>query len=263
MSEQITTHDIVNYWNKRVGESADPGAATLLDHNMRRLEIDTVASWLDPTDRVLDVFCGNAVTTIELAPFCTSVTGVDLSERMLEAGNSLIRSRRIPADKIVLKKGNVVELASVVSPAEFNTVVSIRGLINLPSWELQKQVLLAFHELLPQGGKLLLLEGSRDGLERINELRTRLSLKPLHEPWYDKHLAEPLLLKFLAPYFAVEDRRNLDTYFLMSRVLYPLAAAPEEPRFDHLCNTLARLSVPFAKTDAGTSLLICMKLRKK
>ena len=81
MSDQITTPDIVSYWNNRVSESTDPGAATLLDWNMRMLEIDTVASWLEPHDTVLDAFCGNAVTTVELAQYCASITGVDLSER--------------------------------------------------------------------------------------------------------------------------------------------------------------------------------------
>lgn len=116
---------------------------------------------------------------------------------------------------------------------------------------------------MPAGGKLTFLEGSQDGLDAINRLRARFALKPLQEPWYDKHFDSREFFEFVEPLFEVEATRSLDPYFLMSRVLYPLAVAPEEPRFDHPCNTMARMAVPFMKTDEGTTLLICAKLRKR
>ncbi|MFC1577033.1 class I SAM-dependent methyltransferase [Candidatus Omnitrophota bacterium] len=255
---QKKIRDIIGYWDGRVSRYGATGKSTLLDDNMRALEVETVRSWLGPKDRALEVCCGNGVSTLEFAKSCASITGIDLSKGMIKAAKRLAKgSRRRRCAKVDFEAGNVLGLADTHRPGKFNTVISVRGLINLPSWELQKEAILNIHKILPRGGKFIFLEGSKEGLLRINKLRKKFSLAPLREPWYDKHFKTGLLNRFMASRFRVRSTRDLDVYFLMSRILYPSAVRPDEPRFDSLCNTLARLMVPFVRTDTRTTLLVC------
>ncbi len=254
---------IVDYWNGRVSQHGPSGKSTLLDDNMRLLEIDTVKSWINPDDRVLDVCCGNGVSTVEFAKKCESIVGIDLSEKMIKTARQLLKTRSPAPTNVSFKVGNMLDVDRVYPDCRFNAVISVRGLINLPSWKLQKQAILNIHKILPRGGKYIFVEGSKDGLQKINELRAKRSLSELKEPWYDKHFDTATLLKFMNEYFDVQADRNLDVYFLISRVLYPLAALPDEPKFDDICNTVARLLVPFVQANTNTTLLVCRCFIKK
>ena len=254
---------IVEYYDKRVEKYGASSGATLLDSNMRLLETQCAASWLSSEDAVLDVFCGNGITTVELARHCRSITGIDLSTKMIETAKGYVESRKPRLDNVSFANLNILDIQKVFAPESFDAVTSIRGLINLPSWELQKQAISSIGELLPKGGKFVFLEGSKNGLDRINELRDQFRLPRLEEPWYDKHFDEEALLELLSERFDVVETRNLDTYFLLSRVLYPLAVLPDEPKFEHVCNTVARFAVDHLHTDQKVSLLICLCLKKR
>lgn len=261
--ENKKTQKIIEYYNERVSQHGLSGKSTLLDDNMRALEIETAKSWLNPNDKVLDLFCGNGVSTTEFSKNCKSITGIDLSEKMIEAARKLMKREKTASRHISFEKRNVLDIADIYPVGHFNTVISVRGLINLPSWKLQQRAILNIHRILPTGGKLIFIEGSGDGLQKINKLRAKFSLKALKEPWYDKHFKSSILLKFMSEYFNVCAERNLGVYFLISRVFYPLASFPKEPRFDHICNTVARLIVPYVKANINTTLLICKCFVKK
>ena len=257
------TNQIIDYWNKRVTRYGAIGESTLLDCNMRMIEVETVTSWLTSNDRVVELFCGNGVSTLEFAKHCESIVGIDLSDKMLEAANTLLERTTSVDGKVSFEKHNVLDMDDFALPGRFDTVVSVRGLINLPSWELQQQALASIHRALPQGGKFVLVEGSRDGLGKINELRKGLGLEPLKEPWYDNHFDTQTLMDFMGRYFEVKASRDLSAYFLISRVLYPFACAPEEPAFVDMCNTVARLVVPYVQAHEQASLLLCRCFTRK
>lgn len=259
--EQI--EKIVNYWDGRASKHGVSGLSTLLDHNMRTLETETATSWLRSADRVLDIFCGNGASTVQLARKVQRITGVDLSTRMLEAAAQQLRQPQAPPTNVSFEKCNVLEVASRFPPGAFDAVTSIRGLINLPTWELQKQAIASIHQILPKGGRLVMIEGSRVGLDAINELRAARNLAPINEPWFDRYFDDSELDRFLEPLFAEESTRDLSAYFLVSRVLYPEAALPAEPSFDHVCNVAARLLVPFVDTKKFASLVFCKHLVKR
>ena len=257
------TKQIIDYYDARVTEHRDSGHSTLLDDNLRKLEIETVENWLTDSDRVLEIFCGNGLSTLEFAKRCKSVVACDLSEKMIESAKRNLAGRKPSSTNVTFEKQDVLEIDKAYSPGQFDTVVSVRGLINLPSFGAQKEAILKVHGLLPKRGKFIFLEGYRNGLERINDLRAKFSLKPLSEPWYDRYFEDPELSDFLGEHFDVGDERNLDMYFLVSRVLYPHAVSPAEPEFSNVCNTVARLLLSYARTDEGTTLMVCRCLIKK
>jgi len=255
------THRIIEHYNHRALTYGTSGEATLGDANMRALEVETAASWLTHQDRVLDVCCGNGIATVELSGHCQTITGIDLSEKMIEAARRQRESRSPRPQNVTFQVRDVLD--PEIPAGEYNAVVSIRGLINLPSWELQQQAIRNIHRLLPVGGKFIFIEGSKDGLRKINRFRKRLGLSPIAEPWYNRHFESARLSAFMDGLFEVQDTRNLDAYFLISRVFYPFACQPDEPDFGHICNTVARLILPYVEAHTGTTLLICNCFVKK
>lgn len=259
----LNIHKIIERIDLCVTEHGHIRQPTLPDNNMRILEIETVQSWLSGNDRVLEIFCGDGISTVEYATHCKHVIGCDPSESVIDSAKRYLACRKPFRANVSFEKCDVLDIDSVYSRNRFDVVVSIRGLINLPTREMQKEAILRIHNLLPQNGKFIFIEGCRNGLAAINTLRDQYALQPLIEPRHDNYFAEPELTTFLQDYFTVSDERNLDIYFLVSRVLYPLAAKPSEPEFGNVCNSVARLLIPYANTQAATSLLICRCLSKK
>ena len=258
-----TTEDIIAYYDDRATKHGTAGAATLYDENMRLLEIETVQQWLDPSDVALEIFCGNGVSTLQFATRCRRIVACDFSEKMIEVARKNLAERAPGRENVVFERRNILEIDRAYAPGSFSAVISVRGLINLPSWELQQEAIRKVWGLLPPGGKFIFLEGSREGLERINALRATFSLRPLGEPWYDNHFDAAQLTAFMDALFECRADRQLDPYFLVSRVLYPAACLPAEPEFGHLCNAVARLLVPHAQTGEGTTLLLCKLFVKR
>ncbi|MCQ9207273.1 MAG: class I SAM-dependent methyltransferase [Omnitrophica bacterium] len=254
---------IITYYNNRVTQYGLSGKSTLLDYNMQLLEIEIASSRLEQTDMALDVCGGNGVSTLALAKHCKPVTGFGLSQKMIETAQKSLSSRKSASRNIFFNTGNVLNSDKIYAPGRFNAVVSVRGLINLPSWKLQQRAILNIHKILPRGGKFIFIEGSADGLRNINKLREKFSLPPLKEPGYDKHFETSTLPEFMTKYFNSRASKNLDTYFLISRIFYPLATLPDKPEFDSVCNTVAKLTVPYVQTDTNTTLLICRYFTKK
>jgi len=259
----VTTDKIIDYYNSRAEKFGTTGQATLLDDNMRILEVETVQRWLEPTDNVLEIFCGNCVSSLEFAKKCRSIHSVDLSENMIAQAQKNLAATQPPVTNASIQQMNVLDLDKNFQPGRFDTVVSVRGLINLPSWEMQQEAIKKVAGLLPGGGKLIFLEGVREGLERVNELRAGYGLPPLNEPWYDRYFSLPQLDDFMSDFFTVKAEAHMNMYFLVSRVLYPAACLPEDPRFDNICNTVARMLQPFAQTEENSTLMVCRCYEKR
>jgi SAM-dependent methyltransferase len=260
--EDVNEEKIISYYNERVTKAGDTGQATLLDDNLRLLEIETVVNWLSPDDKALEIFCGNGISTLEFAKHCSSVTACDLAENMIASAKRNLAKQEPPVTNVEFINCNALDIGKIFQPGQFNTVITVRGISNLPTRDLQKESMQLVHDLLPPKGKFIFLEGDRDGLNRVNEERAKYSLKPVNEPWYDNYFVEPELSDFLSGRFKVVDERKLDIFFLVSRILYPMAAFPAEPSFDNLVNTVARLMVPYAHTDLGTTFMKCLLLEK-
>src|SRR5437764_9165911 len=63
--------------------------------------------------------------------------------------------------------------------SSFDTVVSERCLLNLPCCDDQWQTIREIHRVLKPGGIYLMVEGTEDGLERLNVVRERMGLAPI------------------------------------------------------------------------------------
>ena len=216
--------------------------STSRDFNLKELEIGFIRSHL-PTGRILDIGCGNGYTLLSLAQQCeSSFIGLDFSDNMVDSARKLMSNTKGLKSTPEFRVSDVRHLP--FEDESFDCIISERCLLNLPSRKDQYDTIREVHRVLKHGGAYLMIEGSEDGLSRLNDLRVKVGLPtiPSISP------SNPAALKFkeaeLDPFlhrlFNIEVTQFFGTYYLISRVVHPLLVQPEEPRFDAKINEVAR-----------------------
>jgi len=217
--------------------------STSRDFNLRELEISFIAKHL-VTGRVLDIGCGNGYTLLSLAKrFESNLCGLDFSPNMVDSARKL--TAKFAAELRCIPEFRVCDVRSLpFNDDSFDCVISERCLLNLPSREDQYQTIREVHRVLRDGGVYLMVEGTEDGLSRLNHVREQVGLDPIPSVAPDNASSlkfhEKEISEFLEQMFEIETTQYFGTYYLISRVVHPLLVQPEPPRFDAKINTIAR-----------------------
>jgi len=126
----------------------------------------------------------------------------------------------------------------------FDVVITERCIHNLPSQKNQYEVIYNIWNVLKDGGIYIMVEGTADGLKRLNDLRTKVGLEPIPDRKKTNimslKLDEEEIEGFLSPYFNTVKKQYFGMYYLISRVIHPLLVAPDSPKFDSRINEVAR-----------------------
>lgn len=209
------------------------------DYNLQHLEINALLKYVNDGEHTIDIGCGKGYATLYMAwKKKISILGVDYSDEMISVAREnlrLVESRL--RGNATFAVGNVLSLQS---GEEFDAVITERCLINLPSWRQQKKAIHEISGMVKKGGLFLMLEGSKQGLARLNQIRLQNGLNEIpvvwHNLFFDDHLVEAYASRFF-------ECINIDdfcsTYMLISRVLHPALVAPEEPKYEAKINGLA------------------------
>lgn len=217
---------------------------TASDFQLRELEIDTGCNYMHDGDVVLDVGCGLGYAAIQYATrFKVDVHAVDYAENMITGASELFAQNHPELKGTVhFQHASVLELP--YADNTFDVVTSSRCLMALLDWELQQQALVEIHRVLKPGGVLVLMEGTFDGLENLNQARAKFDLAPIDAAGQDRLFTlkfhEKELLTFTKPYFLLEDTCRFGMYYFLTRIVQPLLMYPEKPRYDHKLNAIAR-----------------------
>lgn len=231
---------VKNFWETRAqDQSLTDAEATHSDVWQRWLEIETIKPFLRATDSMVDVGCGSGYATRLLAPLVRDTLGVDFSESMIA------RARVAAAGKPNLRfeVGNALDL-DAKALGSFDVALSVRCLINLESWELQQRAIENIARLLKPGGRFIFVEGLADGRRNLNALRSQMGLSEMPKVWHNVDFEESQLMPYLDRFFTLGARRHFGVYDFVSRVVHPMAVAPESPVYDSAINrTAAQLAV--------------------
>jgi ubiquinone/menaquinone biosynthesis C-methylase UbiE len=215
---------------------------TACDYNLRDLEIDLGTEYIRDGDNVLDVGCGLGVALrVYSARRNIKAFGIDYSANMIEGAYSRL-AEVAPELDIDFREASVAELP--FEDAQFDVVTSHRCLMALLDWDLQQKGLLEIHRVLRPGGTLVLLEGTFDGLERLNFFRHQFGLEEIEAGGRDRLLTlkfhERQLLDFVAPHFELLRVQRFGMYYFLTRIVQPLLVAPDPPSYDHRINEVAK-----------------------
>jgi ubiquinone/menaquinone biosynthesis C-methylase UbiE len=220
------TDKVKEFWDNQAKEHGTSDLATAPDHYYREHEINCILPLLNDGDAILDVGCGNGYATLKFAKACpnSKIYGVDYSKQMIEAAieaRGKLTTNNL--NRIFFIVANVLDLRLDFTPqSQFDTIVCTRVLINLKSWDEQQQAILQMKSLLKPGGRLILLENTKDGLANLNSLRARFGLHAIKERWHNNYLPDSVtVMEFLEQHLYIENIKNLGTlYYLITRVLY-------------------------------------------
>jgi ubiquinone/menaquinone biosynthesis C-methylase UbiE len=229
---------------KRYEEIALSGdeKTTACDFNLRELEIALGLESIRDGDVTLDVGCGPGVALRAYASHrAIEAHGIDYAENM--AAFARERNRvATPHLKIDVRQADVMHLP--YKDAMFDVVTSSRCLMALLDWDRQKSALTEICRVLKPGGRLVLMEGTLDGLERLNAYRRKFGLAEIEADGRDRlttlKFREKDLLDYCAGLYELKETRRFGMYYFLTRIVQPLLVAPDPPRYDHKLNEIAR-----------------------
>jgi SAM-dependent methyltransferase len=209
------------HWNERALSEGDDAKVNIYDTVQRDLELDFVLANLPPVGRVLEVGCGNGYATRQIRERTGFVDAFDFSENMIE------RARAVYGEaNNRFFHGSVIESATCAANA-YDAAVCARVLINLRDLREQAAAIDNLARWLRPSGKLILVEGFRDGFETLNRIRRDCGMPdivpaPIN---YYSHLAE--LWPTIERWFEVADQFHTGTFDFLTRLVYPRLVGPD------------------------------------
>jgi len=202
---------LLEFWNREDIES-------MYDKHLLNAEIELVKQRIFPNTKLLEAGCGEGECTLVYSGIAgVLIHAADFSETRLRKAAERLRGR----GNVVLKK--IDFLAEYRLDEDYDIIVSQRFLINLMEWRLQCKVLLELGARLKRGGRFILLEGSKQGVESLNEFRTAWGLAPIPVKWHNLFFADHELVEFMQQAgFRLSEHCGLGTYFLLTRGIRPI-----------------------------------------
>lgn len=207
---------IKEFWDTRAREFRENPEGTLTEKYLRLLEIKTMTRFIremKPT-RLLDVGCANGYSTKVYARTFRHVNliGMDYSEEMI------LHAQKDALSNCTFVVGDVLRKETFPSGA-FDIIITQRCIQNLPDYTTQRTAIENMLTKKVRGGALLLMECSKDGVDKLNLWRWRLGKKPIEnvEPWHNHFLVDKKLVEdFNARIFHFSS-----TYMFLAKVLHP------------------------------------------
>lgn len=224
--------------------------ATSHDFNLKELEIgfilESIKDYIKPDSitKILDIGCGNGYTDIRIAQSVKAeIIGIDFSQELISGAQHL--NKRFRDSMLSIPYFNIGDVRKLSwNAAHFDVIISERCLLNLPDKDTQRSVILEAHRILKKDGIYIMVEGTRNGLRQLNELRVDVGLQPIPDRSESNvsslKFEEEEIEKFLSKYFKIVKKQHFGMYYLISRVVHPLLVYPDEPKFDARLNDVAR-----------------------
>ncbi|MBP7459724.1 MAG: class I SAM-dependent methyltransferase [Candidatus Delongbacteria bacterium] len=221
---------IKQYWENQ-------STLSLKDTYLKRIEVQKIVSLIASEnsryERALEIGCGDGEGTHEYSSRCRHLVALDYSFTMLQKA----RQQTADQDSISLVQADVRHLPFKPS-IRFDLIISERCLINLPQKSEQEECIRQLTHRLNPAGRFVLVEGSKQGLERLNRIRHRVGLPPIPMPWHNQFFDESDLIPFLKPFYSILHQGSFWYYYIGSRVIQPALIYPDEPKHDSELNRI-------------------------
>ena len=163
---------VTRRYNEEAEKSKLSLTSTMPDQTTRHLEIQNIIKYLHDNQECLEIGCGNGAASIEISKF----KKLDLMS--IDANEEMIKLAKLQPTTEILGTINFknVDILNLNETRLFDTIFSIRCIINLMEWKDQQLALTNMANAVKPGGKLILLEAFSDGLDELNEARKEVSL---------------------------------------------------------------------------------------
>lgn len=203
--------EVLDYWNQDEVES-------MYDKHLINSEIQLIKRQIKNNSKILDAGCGEGEGTLIYSDIPGAIIhAVDFSETRLKKAKKTLAGK----DNVTLKKVDFLGEYSLDNDYDF--IISQRFLINLMEWDLQKKVLTDIMGMLKKGGRFLMLEGSIDGVDELNNFRKIFKLNPIEIKWHNLFFSDKKLIEFMETSgFKLISTDGLGEYFMLTRGIRPV-----------------------------------------
>jgi SAM-dependent methyltransferase len=228
--------EIKTYWETSAQTATDLDGLkpTARDPYLQAAVEDAIVPRIPKGARLYDFGCGEGSSTARFASRCSKTVGFDYIPAYVEAARAAHKN-------IEFYEANVTSLHPIFDRFGLADVaVTIRCLINLPTWELQKRGIDEVAQTIRKGGLYLLSEGWLEGWNGLNVLRKKAKLPPIELVSYNRLIERRAFEEHITPLFEIVEYVNLGFYIFMSRVLQPAFVAPGKPSHTHRINQIAQ-----------------------
>lgn len=239
MTDKKSLMEIKDFWERAAEAPVDTQGLrpTARDPYLQLAVEEVIEGYLWPNARLIDIGCGDGSSTIRFAQKVASATGLDYIQGFVDAAKENAAKNNL--NNLGFSQGDVTNLAQIYTKEQpFDIAISIRCLINLPEWSLQKRGLAEIAKCIRPGGLYLCSEGWREGWDGLNELRTRCDLPSIDVVAYNKLMSRVEFESEASQYFDIVDYRGLGFYLFMSRVIQPYLRRPLPPEHTHELNRI-------------------------
>lgn len=221
MSQQKSETD--KFWNARAHGESDQAKVNIADTVQRDHELQFVFRNLAPSMRVLEVGCGNGYVTQQLRARVAHVDAFDYAENMIERAKAAYG-----------ETNNRFFQDSVIAPerlgAGYDAAICIRVLINLRNVDEQAKAIANIAGALKPGGRLILIEGYREGFDAINATRQAVGLPPAQPAAINFYSYLGELMPAILSHFRIESTWHTGMFDFLTRIVYPMLAGDQNAR---------------------------------
>lgn len=247
----------LEFWNSRAPLGM---AAGTNDVTLKALEIKNISRFLVGCKYVLDAGCGNGFTAISILKNMVDVQvyGFDYSDAMVQEAKRLGKEEGV-LDRLVFEVGDLI--SPPFQDDYFDAVYTERALINLNGADEQKVAISALVDKVKRGGRVILCESFKDGLDEINAFRVPIGLSAIEQPWHNRYFRIEELEGFFPECVEIECISDFSsTYYFLSRVINAWLSQCNgvEPSYDAPINKLA-FSLPSLNVCSQTKIVVLKK----
>jgi SAM-dependent methyltransferase len=208
------------YWNDRAVTEPELARVNMQDTVQRDLELKFVFAHLWPTARLVEVGCGNGFVSQQLRTRVAHVDAFDYAENMVERARETYgeTNNRFFHDNLLEPKH---------TRAPYDIALCVRTLMNLRNLQEQKLAVKNLANMLPSNGRLILIDGFRDGFEVLTSFRQAIGLPPVIPAAHNFHCYVAEIMPTIDEHFLVEQTWNTGLYDFLTRVVFPQLVGAE------------------------------------
>ena len=210
LSDKQKLEKIANYWE-------DKSTISLMDANLKSLEINAIKKFLKKHYSVVDIGCGDGQSACECSKIVRKMLAIDNSQSMINEAKNRAK-KKYP--NLTIKKMNILELQSFNE--KFDAAITDRVITNLPNWKLQKKAILDIKSILKPHGRYIMIENFNEGYDRLNKLRATVGLEKIPKHWHNTYLNKSVLNPFLKNHFRIVEQISFNLYYFLTRAYIPM-----------------------------------------